>query len=154
MNSALLKKSLVAGLIVGTLDITAACLQNYINTGNGPVPVLRFVASGVFGNEAFTGGNAMLTWGLIFHFIIAIGFSVFFFWLVIMWPVLLKNKLLTGFVYGIFVWAFMRFVVLPLSLTPSFPFNIKKAIIAALILVFCIGIPLTFLAAPAAKKTE
>lgn len=152
MNSTLLKKAMVAGLVVGTLDIIAACLQNYINTGNGPAPVLRFIASGVFGNEAFTGGNTMLSWGLIFHFIIAIGFSVLFFWLVRIWPLLLQNKLLTGIVYGIFVWAFMRFVVLPLSHTPSFPFSIKKAVIAALILVCCIGIPLAFLAVPTTKK--
>ena len=46
----------LTGFIAGTLDITAACIQYYIRTGKGPANVLRYVASGVFGKEAFTGG--------------------------------------------------------------------------------------------------
>lgn len=50
-----IKTILYAGLLVGSLDITAAFLDFYISTGNGPGGVLRFIASGVFGREAFTG---------------------------------------------------------------------------------------------------
>lgn len=46
-----------SGLLVGTLDITAASVQYYARTGKSPLNVLRFVASGVFGQAALSGGG-------------------------------------------------------------------------------------------------
>ena len=139
------KKIIKAGLIVGALDILAACIQYYIKTGKNPERVLKFIASGVFGKAANTNGNIMILWGLIFHFFIAFSFTLFFFWLTDKIPSVLKNKLLTGAVYGIFIWSVMKFLVLPLSNTHKIPFNFINAIIAILILIVCIGIPLAFL---------
>ena len=74
-----LKVILVAGLVAGTLDILAAFVQTYINTRKGPDIVLKYIASGVFGRkEAFGGGDSMIIWGLLFHFIIAMAFAAFF----------------------------------------------------------------------------
>ncbi|HYG39365.1 MAG TPA: hypothetical protein VD908_12125 [Cytophagales bacterium] len=81
MNNFLLK-ILKAGLLVGTLDILAAFIHYIIASGKSdPFVVLKFIASGVFGNEAFVGGNIMIVAGLILHYIIALGFTLFFFWL-------------------------------------------------------------------------
>jgi hypothetical protein len=76
-------KILKAGLIVGTLDILAAFIQYAIKTGKNPTVVLKFIASGVFGKEAFNGGTMMNVYGLIFHFVIALflPFSSFGFFL-------------------------------------------------------------------------
>ena len=147
MTKLLTAKVLLAGIIVGTLDITAAMLQFYIKTGKDPLIVLKFVASGVFGPAALKGGATMIAWGFLFHYFIAMSFTVFFFWLCRKIPSLLQHRLATGIVYGIFAWAFMRFVVLPLSLTNTQPFNLNAAIIAASIIVVCIGVPLAFMAA-------
>ena len=147
MNKLITPKILLAGIIVGTLDITAAMLQFYIKTGKDPLTVLKFVASGVFGSVALKGGADMIAWGFLFHYFIAMSFTIFFFWLCSKIPLLLNHRLITGIVYGIFAWSFMRFVVLPLSLTNKQPFNLPAAIIAASIIVVCIGIPLSFMAA-------
>lgn len=145
---------LKAGLFVGTLDILAALLHYFIKTNKDPLPVLKFIASGVFGKEAFTGGNSMYTWGLVFHFIIAISFTIFFFWVYSIVPSLFKYRLLTGIIYGLFVWAVMQFIVLPLSNAPKMAFRPLNAMLAAAILVICIGIPLAFLAGKRNNQQE
>ena len=145
MNNIMNKQSIKAGLIVGTLDISAACIQYFIKTGKGPAGVLKFVASGIFGKDAFTNNTVMIIMGLLFHFIIAMLFTFFFFWLTAKIPALLKAKLLTGIIYGIFIWTVMNVIILPLSNTPPLPFKITNAVIAASILIVCIGIPLAFL---------
>ncbi|HVE60655.1 MAG TPA: hypothetical protein VNA26_02470, partial [Chitinophagaceae bacterium] len=71
---------LKAGLLVGTLDILAAFLDYYISTNKNPLNVFTFIASGVFGKKAFTGGSSMIILGAVFHFIIALAFTLFFFY--------------------------------------------------------------------------
>jgi hypothetical protein len=147
MSKLITAKVLLAGIIVGTFDILAAMLQFFIKTGKDPLIVLKFVAAGVFGTAALKGGADMIAWGFLFHYFIAMSFTVFFFWLCSKFPSILNHRLITGIGYGIFAWSFMRFVVLPLSLTNKQPFDLSAAIIAAGIIVICIGIPLAFMAA-------
>jgi hypothetical protein len=136
---------LMAGLLVGTLDILAASIQTLIN-GRNPVGMLKFIASGVFGKAAFSESNEFAFYGLFFHYVIAMGWTVLFFTLFPKLKFLSKNKILTGFVYGVFVWVCMSRIVLPLSSTPPLPFSIAGAIKSALILVVAIGLPLSFIA--------
>jgi len=152
MNKLLITKVLLAGIIVGTLDISAAMLQFFLKTEKDPFIVLKFVASGVFGSAALKGGADMIAWGFLFHYIIAMSFTVFFFWLCSRRPSLLKNRLLTGIGYGIFTWAVMRFVVVPLSFTNKQPATLSGTLMAILILVVCIGIPLAYMAAAFRKQ--
>ncbi|NCU05957.1 MAG: DUF1440 domain-containing protein [Chitinophagaceae bacterium] len=153
MRNLLTSKILLAGLLVGTLDIAAAMFQFFLNTGKSPFIVLKFVASGLFGKAALTGGDDMIAWGFLFHYFIAMSFTVFFFWLCGKRPALLQHRLLTGIGYGIFTWSVMRFIVLPLSLTNKQPFSWSGTLTAIAILIVCIGIPLSFMAA-AFKKQE
>lgn len=141
-----LKVILVAGLIAGALDIIAACTSFYINTGKDPQIVLKFIASGVFGGKAaFTGGQAMVAWGLLFHFIIATGFAAFFVLLYLKWKFLSKHIILSGLLYGLFAWIIMNRLVVPLSRTAPQPFDWSKAIISMLILMFMIGLPIALI---------
>ena len=135
-----------AGLIAGTLDITAACIQTYIKVGKGPDAVLKYLASAVFGKDAYTSGAIMIFIGLVFHYIVAMSYTLFFFWLVQKFPTLLKTKILTAIVYSIFMWAFMEFAVLPLTKVPHRPIILTNALIAIGILVVCIGLPITYMA--------
>lgn len=75
----IVSKTFKAGLLVGTLDISAASLQSFIKTGNGPAGVLKYIASGALGNASFSGGAGMIICGLLFHYIIALSFTYFFF---------------------------------------------------------------------------
>ena len=138
---------LITGLVAGTLDIIAAGIQFYIRTGRGPEPVLRYIASGVFGKDAFAGATTgMALWGLLFHYIIAFGLTIFFF---IIYPKIAwvrRQPVLAGIVYGIFAWIVTTQVIVPLSLVNQGPLQLKQALIAVGILIICIGLPISLLA--------
>lgn len=139
-------KVIKTGLIVGTLDILAAFIYYVIKTGNlSPVNLLKYVASGAFGKDAFSGGNTMIIAGLLFHYFIAIAFTAFFFLLFPKIKSFAQNKTLTGILLGIFIWTIMNLVVIPLSNIPTGPFNLVNSLINALILICCIGLPLSFI---------
>ena len=137
---------LKAGLIVGTLDILAALIQVYSKTQKSPIVVLNFIASGVFGKEAFSGGTKMAAYGLFFHYLIAFGFTLLFFVLYPKLKGIISNKLALGIVYGLFIWLVMQFLIVPLSQAPPMKLSVQGAVTAILILIVCIGIPLSWLA--------
>jgi hypothetical protein len=143
---------LLAGFVAGTLDIAAACTQFYINTGKDPMIVLRYVASGVFGKKAFTGGLPMAAWGLFFHYLIAFGLAIFFFWLFPKIKWVRQNVTLAGLLYGIFAWLITTQVIVSLSRIGHQPIVFSKVIVAVLILMFCIGLPIAYITANHYRK--
>ena len=137
---------LLTGFTAGILDIAAACIQFYINTGRGPGPVLRYIASGVFGKKAFAGATTtMAIWGLLFHFIIAFGLTIFYYIIYPRVPWLGKHRLVAGILFGLFAWVVTTRLIVPMSLAQQGPFDLQKALIAAGILVVCIGLPVSFM---------
>jgi uncharacterized membrane protein YagU involved in acid resistance len=151
------KTILLSGLLVGTLDILAACTDFYIATDKNPVAVLNYVASGIIGKDAFAGGTSIALLGLLCHYIIAFSFTFFFFWLYGKTSFLSKNRIVTAVVYGLFMWLVTTLIVLPLSNVPHTPLSaikFSKALKAIGILVFMIGLPLSFIAYKAFKKGE
>ncbi len=147
------KRVLRSSLIVGTLDIITASTQYYIRTTKGPEGVLKFVASGLFGKEAFTGGTSMIIVGLIIHYLIAMGFTLIFFLLVKNFAVLCVNRLVTGLLYGAFVWLVMNKLVLPITKAPALEHDTSADLQAVGILIVCIGLPLAFLLIEKGKTT-
>jgi len=141
-----IKKIIGAGLLVGTLDISAAFVHYFLRTGNNPIAVLYFIASGVFGQDAFSDNKMMAVAGLIFHYCIAMTFTILFFALVRKFPLLTQHRMLTGTAYGIFIWIIMALIVLPLSGIPKHPLTLSNSLIAISILIVCIGLPLSFMA--------
>jgi len=146
MKSNFWKTIVLAGLLVGSLDIIAALVNFYIKTGKDPLIVLKYIASAVFGKSAFSGGNTMAIWGLLLHFLIAFIWTFFFFLLYPKLRLLSWNRIITGILYGIFIWIIMNQLVVPMSKATAGAFNMKQAIIAVLILIAAIGIPLSFIA--------
>jgi len=135
-----------AWLVAGTLDILAAFTQFYIKTGKGPAPIiLKYIATGVFGADAMKGGTGMMLWGLVFHFLIALGCVLAFFWLYPNVQIMRANKWITAVVYGLLAWVVTTRLIVPLSLVKKSPFNLTSALIAMGILICMIGIPVTFI---------
>lgn len=142
----LLKTIAWVGLLAGTLDILAACLQAYIARSISAETVLRFIASGAFGKPAFTGGWEMPLTGLLFHYIIAYSFTILFFLLYPSIKLMRKSLVLTAIVYGIFIFVVMNLLVLPLTKITRTPIQLDKAAIATCILIVAIGFPLSIFA--------
>ena len=135
-----------SGLLAGTLDIGAALGHFYLKTGKDPMRVMNFIASGVFGSKAFTGGTEMILWGFIFHFIIAYAITIVFFLLYPRLHFLSINVALTALLLGITAWLVTNLVILPLSRTPDVKTSTDQVITGISILVLCIGLPLSFMA--------
>ena len=146
MKKSFWKTVLLAGLLVGSLDIIAALVNFYINTGKDPKIVLKYIASAVLGRSAFSASNTVAIWGLLLHFLIAFIWTFFFFLLYPKLKLLSWNRIITGILYGIFIWLVMTQLVVPMSKASGGAFNLKQAIIAVLILIGAIGLPLSFIA--------
>src|SRR5215213_2426396 len=131
------------GLIAGTLDICAAFLAAWLRAGVSPVRVLHFVASGLIGRAAFSGGAKTALLGLALHFLIATGAAAVFYLASRKWLFLIERPIHFGLLYGVAVYLFMNFVVLPLSAVPqrATP-TLTSRFIQLLIIMFCIGLPI------------
>lgn len=142
----LFNRILLAGFIAGTLDAAAAIINFYITTGKSPVIVFVYIASGVFGKEAFSMSPFIAFAGLLFHYIIAAIFSALYFLIFPKVTFLQGHNIFSAIIYGVFVWLVMNMAVIPLSRAQHFPFDLGNALIAAFILIVCIGMPLSIMA--------
>ena len=141
-NNAALKTIFTAGLIAGTTDIIAAIVNYLLGGGTKPSAIFKFIASGIFGKEAFQPGILMVWMGLLFHFIIALSWTALFYFLYQRIRLVRNNLIVCGILYGIFVWLLMNKLVLPFSNVPMGNFEWKKAIVGILILMFFFGLPI------------
>src|SRR5262245_36159034 len=146
LNKNFWRTVLLSGLLVGTLDITAALVQFYVKTGKDPLIVPKYIASAIFGKDAYAGGNQMVVYGFLFHYLIAFIWTLLFFLIYPKLKLQSWHRVGTGILYGIFIWIIMNRVVVPMSKASVSAFNLKQAIIAALILIAAIGLPLSFIA--------
>lgn len=134
-----------AGLIAGTLDILSALSYYYIKTGKNPVNVLKYITTQVFGKTFFTDENAMAAMGLLIHYFIAFVWTIIFFLIYPRIKFLFKNSIVTGLIYGIFIWLIMNLVIVPLGALPKAPFKLSPAIINMLILMIAVGTPISLI---------
>jgi len=134
-----------AGLIAGTLDLTGACVVAWLRTGATPVRIFQSVASGLLGPASFTGGVKTAVLGVVLHFIIATTWASAYYLASRRLSFLIDQTIIAGVIYGVLVWLFMNFVVLPLSAVTKRPVPLSSRIIGMLIIVFCIGLPIAFI---------
>jgi hypothetical protein len=136
---------MIGGLVAGALDITAACTLYWFR-GVGPVRILQSVASGLLGADAFTGGALTAGLGLLLHFVIAFGATTVYVAASRKLSFLVRRPLIAGALYGVAVYLFMHFVVLPLSAVAKRPFNPGLAAIMVVIHIVCVGLPIAWAA--------
>jgi hypothetical protein len=134
------------GLIAGTLDITGACVTAWLRAGVTPMRVLQSVASGLLGAAAYSGGRKVAVLGLALHFFIATTWTVVFYLASRKLRFLIEQPIVWGLVYGVVVYAFMNFVVLPLSRFPQrTPPALTSRLIGLVVIMFCIGLPIALI---------
>lgn len=140
------KQILTTSFLAGSLDISAACVHAYLMSGVLPNIVLKYIASGVFGKKAFEGGPEMMVLGLLFHFVIAFACTAIFF---LLYPKLKLQHLspwVNAIAIALLAWVITTQVVVPMSKITPRPFDFQNALIAIGILIFCVGLPIAFMA--------
>jgi hypothetical protein len=139
-----LAATLVLGwLLAGTLDITTALLFYSGPSRARAARLLQGIASGVLGVGAFADGAGSALLGLLLHYGIALIWTLVLFAAFRAAPRLRRHLVVTGTAYGVVVWLVMNLVVLPLSRVRQAPIQLRAAAIGAIILVACIGLPLS-----------
>jgi hypothetical protein len=112
---------LVGGGIAATLDIVYAIVVNGWY-GKTPLWVLQSVASGWQGMAAFDGGIASGLLGLVSHYAILFVAAYLYVLASRRVPILRSQAVVFGALFGVAVYLFMNFVVIPLS---AFPFKLS-----------------------------
>jgi hypothetical protein len=135
---------LISGLIVGTVDGMAAVVWHYAAGGKDPAGIFKFIASCLIGKRAFGGGTEIVLLGVFLHYCIATIFSAFFYFLCAKVKAFKGHNLSYGALYGLFVWAVMNLIVLPIIIH-SIPSNPKNIIIGLIIHILCVGIPMSLI---------
>lgn len=131
----------LAGLLAGTLDITATTTL-FALQGLSVERLWQGIASGALGGSAFKGGKRAAAVGLCFHFVIALTVAAIYYALSRRLPVLVERPFLYGAVYGAAVHIVMSRIVLPLSAAPKREFSAKTFLIQLVIHICFVGLPI------------
>jgi len=142
---------LMAGLLAGALDITAAFLV-YGLRGASPVRILQSIASGLLGGAAFQGGWGAAALGAVLHFLIAIVAAAVYYGASRKLGILVRRPVISGLLYGVMVYVFMNHVVLPLSAVPKRPFVLSMAAVIVVVHMLCVGLPIALVIRAAADR--
>ncbi|HKW35250.1 MAG TPA: hypothetical protein VJN92_19720 [Candidatus Acidoferrum sp.] len=135
-----------AGLLAGSLDITAALVEAGLE-GKGPVYLFQAIAGGLLGMASFQGGLATAALGAFFHFLIATTAAAVFYVASRKLKFLVQHAIPSGLLYGVAVYIFMNYIVLPMSayhnkiaLPP-----VTELIRDVAILMFLVGLPISLM---------
>jgi len=136
---------LVAGFLAGALDLVAAFALS-ASRGGGPVQTLQGIATGLLGRSSYSYGNMSAALGLACHFSIALGAAATYVGASRRLTWLQMHAISSGVLFGIVVYFFMQYVVLPLSAFPGRPASQLGTIATGVLIhIFCVGLPIALI---------
>jgi hypothetical protein len=135
---------LSAWLIAGCFDLLAAIIvYSVVMQRTTDVKLLQGIGRAAFGTNTFPEGANLALAGVAVHFFIALSFTVFYFFIFPYISFLRKQPVISGLLYGIFVWCVMNLAMLPLFHVANIPHKLDSIVRGAVILMFCIGLPIS-----------
>ena len=140
------KVILYAGIAVAILDIANAIIFWFIYRGTDPIVIFQSIASGLLGRDSFDGGISTGLLGAFLQFFISSCIAAVFYLGSLLWPALLKKPALSGGIYGIGVYLFMNYIVVPLSQASPAVFRWPWFITNFLGHILLVGMPVAFIA--------
>ena len=147
MASAITRAIGLGTLTSGSLDLLSAFVFGGM-AGRTPLQVLQGVASGPFPSLAKAGGWQAWATGLIVHFSIMSVMVLAFVLAASRLPLLTRRPILCGALYGVGLYLFMYWIVLPMRFPARFPmlgwWNVGNALFSHVI---CVGIPIALVTA-------
>ncbi len=138
-----------AGLIAGILDITSAFVIAELN-GTGSIRMLQRIASGLLGPRSFEGGVATAGLGLVIHFLIAFTAASVFYAASHKLTFLTQHAVTSGLPYGIAVYVFMYWIVVPLAFVNA-RHSVSRDVTAVIIHMLLIGLPISLIVRQSAR---
>lgn len=152
---------LLAGLVVGILDaMFAVGLCFSLNPACRPARVFQSVAAGVLGGASYDMGAGSAAFGLLLHFVIALGWSTVYAALLARWSWLAEQtrgagaRVAAGVAVGVVVWLAMNLVIVPLSRATPTPLFTPAWFILLIGHPFVVGLPIVLLITPSAATVR
>jgi hypothetical protein len=127
------------GWAAGVLDLTAA----FVRWGR-PIRITQGIASGLLGPQAFQGGWGTAAVGTAPHFFIAISAATVYYAASRRLTFLTQRAIVWGWLYGIAIYMFMGWIVVPLLAFPksTAPLSPVGLVTSLLTHMFCVGLPI------------
>jgi hypothetical protein len=145
---------LYGGLVVGILDGLFALVFYGLILGAQPLRIFQSVASGLLGKAAFEGGVQTFLLGLLLHFIVATCIAAVYYAASLKLPVLIRQAVVCGLIYGMLAYLGMNYVVIPLSAIGLRPFSFRLFLPAFIGHALLVGLPIALLAQQSAKANQ
>jgi hypothetical protein len=147
-STQVLKAALWGGLIAATADMSYALIHYGVFADIPLQKIPQGIASGLIGRDAArAGGWSTALLGTLLHYFILIVASGIYAAVSLKLRVLVRQPWICGIAFGLAVFAFMRFVVLPLSAigSPSLPHG--QFLVGELLShMIGVGLPIAFMA--------
>ena len=136
---------LYGGLVAGLLDVLDAFAISGLQ-GRDRIQFLQYIASGALGPDAFSGGYGTAALGTAFHFLIAFVTAAVFYEASRLLPVLYKRAAAWGPIFGVAVYFFMTYAVLPFTSVPRSSFSLALLLNGVVGHAVLVGLPIALFA--------
>jgi hypothetical protein len=133
------------GFIAGVLDAVDGVVA-YGFQGRNPIQVLQYIASGLLGPSSFHGGLATAGLGTLLHFFIAFVAAAVYVLASHLIPALKASARFFGPLFGVAVYFFMNYGVLPFSAVTSPPFSLGMFLNGVFGHALFVGLPIALFA--------
>lgn len=134
------------GLVAGILDAADGFTAYYFAAGFNPIQVLQFIASAVYGAAAFQKGIFGALVGLLVHFFVAFAVATGYVGATRFLPMLSRETVMWGTIYGAAVFVVMNFVVLPHTAVVKSPLSLPLLLNGVLGHALFVGLPIALAA--------
>jgi Na+-driven multidrug efflux pump len=104
--------------------------------------MLQGIASGLLGQQSFEGAMATAGLGLAIHFLIAFTAAAVFYAASRKFSSLTQHAVVSGSLYGIAVYIFMYWMVVPLAF-PNARHSVSRDVTAVIVHMLLIGLPIS-----------
>jgi len=134
------------GLVAGALDMLEPIVFWHFYRGTPPIRIPQSIAAGLLGRQAaIDGGWKTAALGLALHFFIATSAALVYVMVSRRKEALIQHPVKYGLIYGLGVFAFMNFVVVPVSQGGAPTLVTPVLINNVLAHLFLIGLPIALL---------
>jgi hypothetical protein len=152
MNLTTGRAILYGGLTVGTLDLLDAFIFFGLRSGAQPMGILHSIAAGFLGRDAArSGGLPTAIVGLFSHYLVAFSIVTVYVLLSRVMPLLRKQWMVCGLVFGVMAYFVMTWFVVPMSNAGNhqvtFALPVTPVMINGILIhMFGVGVPAAFFA--------
>ncbi len=129
------------GLVSGVLDLIYATTSVVLG-GNSAIVLPQAIATGLLGVKSFEGGIPTAILGIALEFLITFVATAVYYVASRKLTFLIRRVVLWGVLYGVAIYFFMNFIVVPLSAAPKFDHPWASRASDFVVHMFLIGLPM------------